>query len=129
MAEKHNFTVNEDNGGSVWAEEQGVRLSSSREESGAVKTTIQVFDGSKNEPYVTVRATVEAFRLERAFPWVAEVRDGEFRMLLNLAMCSDPTPFSADEDQLLAGMLDRLAQARGYENWTVAYHEHGKGKE
>lgn len=53
--------------------------------------------------------------------------DAEFRALLDLWMCSDPWPIKPDpEDQCyrtLEGLLDKESVVRGYDNWTVAYHE------
>lgn len=50
--------------------------------------------------------------------------DKQFRVLLNLAMVSDPTPLSKEEDAIFIAMLDDESVKRGYESWPVAYHEH-----
>lgn len=52
----------------------------------------------------------------------------EFRALLDLFMASDPTPLKSDADEIVARLLYGEAQARGYDTWTIAYHEHMKDK-
>lgn len=57
---------------------------------------------------------------------VARLTDDDFRLLLDITMCLDPTPLSDEQDGALQALLVRESEARGYEQgtWTVAYHEH-----
>lgn len=49
----------------------------------------------------------------------------EFKALMVLVMCSDPWPVDGDESGqgIIWGLLDREAEARGYDNWITAYHD------
>ena len=49
--------------------------------------------------------------------------DKEFRAALRWMMVSDPWPLSEKEERTLKDMLNREAEARGFQNWVVAYHE------
>jgi hypothetical protein len=50
----------------------------------------------------------------------------EYRVLLNLAMVSDPWPLDEGEDKTFQGLLNRGAKSRGYTTWIEAYHEHNR---
>lgn len=67
--------------------------------------------------------------LSRSRPAGFRFADGEFRDLLDWYMCSDPWPLDPDCNGRMAVMLDNEALARGYPDWTTAYHRHGKKAE
>lgn len=50
--------------------------------------------------------------------------DQELLKFTELLMCSDPWPFSGDDDgeKILKDMANKEAQARGFEDWVAAYH-------
>jgi len=50
------------------------------------------------------------------------MNDIAFRSLLNLVMCSDPSPVSPDEDKAIRDFLDVESLRRGYPDWIDAYH-------
>ena len=47
---------------------------------------------------------------------------GAFRVLLDATMALDPSPLPPDEDAALRDLLDREAEAYGYEGWIDAFH-------
>ena len=49
--------------------------------------------------------------------------DYEYRMLLDLFMVSDPWPLTDEQNEVLLDMLNDEAEARGYAEWSEAYHE------
>ena len=49
--------------------------------------------------------------------------DELFRIVLDLAMCADPSPLTAEDELTLTNELNKESQARGFENWTIAFHE------
>ena len=53
--------------------------------------------------------------------------DAEYRVFLDLLMCSDPWPVGTergnDGHEILLKFADKQAKCRGYENWIVAFHE------
>lgn len=51
------------------------------------------------------------------------MKNMELRALLDLLMVSDPWPLDNQAQRHLVDFADRESQRRGFENWTVAYHE------
>lgn len=49
--------------------------------------------------------------------------DYAFSGLLTLFMCADPTPLVPMMDAAVETLLNEESRKRGYETWTVAYHE------
>ena len=53
--------------------------------------------------------------------------DLEYRMFLDLLMCSDPWPVGtergSDGHEILIEFADKQAHERGFDNWIVAFHE------
>lgn len=47
----------------------------------------------------------------------------EFRALLDLFMMSDPWPLTQAANDIVQGILDREAKARGLTDWIDAYHK------
>ena len=46
----------------------------------------------------------------------------QYRVLMDLVMCSDPWPLSDKARGVVTDLMDEEAEARGYETWTDAYH-------
>jgi len=49
------------------------------------------------------------------------MKDGEFRALLDLMMCSDPWPVAGDNQKIVLAMLDNEAKKHGYDDHLFAY--------
>lgn len=47
-----------------------------------------------------------------------------FRALLDLIMCSDPSPVDARTDQLVRAWADEESKRWGFADWIDAYHNH-----
>jgi hypothetical protein len=45
-----------------------------------------------------------------------------FRSLLDLVMCSDPSPLSGEQDRIIRDWLDQESRRRGYSDWIDALH-------
>lgn len=54
---------------------------------------------------------------------MSDLNDREFLALMNLMMVSDPFPTTHEDQSILKRLLLKESKARGYESWTVAYHE------
>lgn len=57
------------------------------------------------------------------------MNDIEYRVFLDLMMCSDPWPVDdgvgmLNTNSLMNDVANRLAVDRGYASWIEAYHEH-----
>lgn len=50
------------------------------------------------------------------------MKDNEFRMLLDLAMVSDPWPLDQRAYDTLLDMLNDEAARNGFDGWLDAYH-------
>jgi hypothetical protein len=46
----------------------------------------------------------------------------ELHALCNLLMCSDPSPVSDEQDEVLQGLANREAQKLGFSDWIDAFH-------
>jgi len=56
------------------------------------------------------------------------MNDLQFRALLDIIMVSDPSPLANGLDTALVSLAEQEAKARGWGGWSVAYHEHMKGR-
>lgn len=54
-----------------------------------------------------------------------KLTDGEFSILLELCMVSDPWPLNSGQD-VLENLLTAEANVRSFSDWVEAYHFHGK---
>lgn len=57
-----------------------------------------------------------------------QISDRAFRALLDWYMASDPFPASDETEAVIFGFIGAEASKRGYESWTVAYHEFEVGE-
>jgi hypothetical protein len=69
------------------------------------------------DPYYLKHLEAAVERLEKS-----TVNDFAFRALLNLVMCSDPSPVSPDDDKAIRDCLDEESKRRGFSDWIDAYH-------
>ena len=54
---------------------------------------------------------------------VTKISDHDFRLLLDLIMCSDPWPVQGSNNQSgIEVMADKAAKERGFDGWVEAYH-------
>lgn len=53
----------------------------------------------------------------------ARLTGEQFRAMLNLYMASDPSPVNEEDDGEIWGLLATECDARGIDDWVVAYHE------
>ena len=51
------------------------------------------------------------------------MNDNELRSLLNVMMVADPWISDEKDRENIIQLLNREAEARGYEDWIEAYHE------
>jgi len=51
-----------------------------------------------------------------------KITDRQFRVLLDLFMCSDPFPLSEREYIVIEDFLNDQAFIRGFDKWVGAYH-------
>lgn len=51
------------------------------------------------------------------------ISDVVFRSLLDWYMVSDPWPLDDNSNGIIMAFLSSEAAKRGYDSWTVAYHE------
>lgn len=52
------------------------------------------------------------------------VKREHFRALLDLIMCSDPSPMDARTDQLVRDWANEESKRWGFADWIDAYHNH-----
>ena len=55
--------------------------------------------------------------------------DTEFRALLSMRMCDDPTCLPREQHDAVGSLLTIESLARGFSSWVVAYHEFNNIKE
>lgn len=52
-----------------------------------------------------------------------QLADHTFRLLMDFLMNADPWPISEECNQELVGLAVSESKARGFDSWTVAFHE------